>query len=430
MEEATMLASVLFAASLAAADVDWSSLGPFYRDLHEHPELSFQEKATAAKLAERLRALGFDVTEGVGKTGVVGVLKNGAGPTVMLRTELDALPVEEKTGLPFASAATAKNSAGETVHVMHACGHDLHMTTWVGAAAWLAGNRARWHGTLVMVGQPAEEVGGGAKAMLDDGLFTRFPRPDAAFAVHDQDQLSAGTIGIRKGPLLAGTDSVDITVYGRGGHGARPHMTVDPIVIAAKFIVGIQTLVSRENDPFDPAVVTVGSIHGGTKHNIIPDEVKLQLTIRSYADEVRNRLLEAVRRICRGEAIAAGLPEERFPIVTVSESEFTPATYNDPTLTRRVRESFVAWLGADHVKSIDPEMGGEDFGRFGRTVEKVPVCLFRVGAVAPEAVAASQRTGTPLPSLHSSKFAPVPEPTIKTGITALTAAALELLGRR
>jgi hippurate hydrolase len=266
--------------------------------------------------------------------------------------------------------------------------------------------------------------------MLAAGLYRTFPRPDFALALHDSATLPAGTVGTIEGFAMANVDSVDITVRGVGGHGAYPHATKDPIVLASRIVLALQTIVSREMRPVDPAVVTVGSIHGGTKHNIIPDEVKLQLTIRSYADDVRSRILDAVRRICRGEAIAAGLPEDRFPIVTVADSEYTPATYNDPTLTRRLRATFVDWLGADRVKSIDPEMGGEDFGRYGRTVEKVPVCLVRVGAVAPATVAESQRTGAPLPSLHSSKFAPQPEPTITTGITALTAASLELLAKK
>jgi hippurate hydrolase len=313
---------------------------------------------------------------------------------------------------------------------MHACGHDIHMTCLVGTARMLVALKDRWAGTLVFVGQPAEETGVGARVMLAGGLYRQFPKPDFALALHDSATLPAGTVGTIEGFAMANVDSVDITVRGIGGHGAYPQTTKDPIVLASRIVLALQTIVSRETRPVDPVVVTVGSFHGGTKHNVIPDEAKLQLTIRSYADDVRSRTLDAVRRICRGEAIAAGLPEDRFPIVTVSDNEYTPATYNDPALTRRVREAFTAWLGTDPVKSIDPEMGGEDFGRFGRTVEKVPVCLFRVGAVAPDAVAASQRTGVPLPSLHSSKFAPVPEPTIKTGITAMTAAVLELLARK
>ena len=299
----------LMLATPAHAESLWPTLRPIYEDLHAHPELSFQETATAAKMAEHLKRLGFTVTTGVGKTGVVGIMKNGAGPTVMLRTEMDGLPVEEKTGLPYASKATGTNPAGLAVPTMHACGHDVHMTAWLGAATTLAGDKKSWHGTLMMVAQPAEEIGGGAQAMLDDGLFTRFPKPDFALAVHDNDSLAAGTIGIKAGPMLASADSVDIVVYGKGGHGARPHKTIDPIVIAAKIVLGLQTVVSRENDPFDPAVITVGSIHGGTKHNIIPDEVRMQLTVRAYKQEVRARLLAGIERIAKAECEAGNAPK-------------------------------------------------------------------------------------------------------------------------
>nr|MBP7481509.1 amidohydrolase [Lacunisphaera sp.] len=280
------------------------------------------------------------------------------------------------------------------------------------------------------IGQPAEEIGVGARAMLAAGLYRKFPRPDYVVAVHDSATLPAGTVGILEGYVMANVDSVDITVRGRGGHGAYPHATIDPVVLAARIVLTLQTIVSRETRPVEPAVVTVGSIHGGTKHNIIPNEVKLQLTLRSYSDNVRQHTIAAIRRICRGEAIAAGLPDDLMPVISIKEDEFTPATYNDPALTRRVRGALVNWLGADNVTAIDPEMGGEDFSQFGRTVEKVPICLFRVGAVDPALVAESRRTGEPLPSLHSSKFAPLPEPTIKTGVTALTATALDLLAKK
>lgn len=416
-------------AEKVAAEVP--SLLALYQDLHLHPELSLMEERTAGIVAKELRAAGLEVTEKFGGGfGVVGIYKNGPGPTILIRADLDGLPVTEETGLPYASKVRTKNLAGQEVGAMHACGHDIHMTCFIGAARTLVALKDRWTGTLVFVGQPAEETGVGARVMLTAGLYRQFPKPDVALALHDSATLPAGTIGTIEGFAMANVDSVDITVRGIGGHGAYPHATKDPVVLAARIVLALQTIVSRENRPVDPVVITVGSIHGGTKHNIIPDEVKLQLTVRSYADDVRTRTLEAIRRVCRGEAITAGLPEERFPIVKVSEAEYTPATYNDPALTRRLRETFVTWLGAENVKSIDAEMGGEDFGRFGRTVEKVPICLFRVGAVAPEAVAASARTGAPLPSLHSSKFAPVPEPTIKTGITAMTAAALTLLGPR
>ena len=408
---------------------EYASLETLYRDLHAQPELSLMEERTAGVIARELRAAGFDVTEKVGGFGVVGVLKNGAGPTLMLRTDLDGLPVEEETGLPYASKTRVKDLTGREVATMHACGHDIHMTVFTGTARVLSSLKDGWRGTLVMIAQPAEERGIGARAMLADGLFQRFPKPDFVVALHDSATMPAGKVGTVEGFILANVDSVDVTVRGLGGHGAYPHTTKDPIVLAARIVVALQTIVSRETRPIDPAVVTVGSIQGGTKHNIIPDEVKLQLTLRSYSDKVREHTLEAVKRICRGEAIAAGIPEDRMPIVKLAEGEYTPATFNDPALTRRVRSALTTWLGADNVTTIEPEMGGEDFSRYGRTAERIPICMFRLGAVAPAAVEESMRTGRSLPSLHSNKFAPVPEPTIKTGVTAMTGAALELLGR-
>ena len=401
----------------------WPELQPLYEDLHAHPELSFQETATAAKLAERLKGLGFEVTTGVGRTGVVGLLKNGAGPTVMLRTELDALPVEEKTGLPYASKATARNAAGESVPVMHACGHDVHMTAWIGAATTLANDRTTWRGTLMMVAQPAEEVGGGASGMIADGLFTRFPKPDAALAIHDSDALAAGTVGIKAGPLLASADSVDIVVHGKGGHGARPNNTIDPVVIAAKIVLGLQTLVSRENDPFDPAVVTVGSIHGGTKHNIIPDVVRMQLTVRAYKPEVRERLLRGIERIARAEAMAANAPTP--PDVTVSDG--TPVTVNDAGLAMRVATALRKALGEARVREAVPITAAEDFSRYAES--GVPILMMWVGAINPDTLERAQREGTMLPGLHSTLFAPEAQPTIMTGVEALVAGARELLGK-
>ena len=427
------LATPLFAADsvrdLVARKVaaDYPALQNFYYDLHTHPELSLMEQKTSAKVAAELRTVGFEVTEKFGGYGVVGVLKNGAGPTLLIRTDLDALPVKEETGLPYASTMRTSDVSGREVPVMQACGHDVHMTVFIGVARTLAAIRDRWSGTLVLIGQPAEEIGVGARAMLTAGLYRQFPKPDYALALHDSATLPAGTVGTVEGYAMANVDTAEITVRGLGGHGAYPQATKDPVVLAARIVVALQTIVSRETRPIEPAVVTVGSIHGGTKSNIIPNEVKLQLTLRSYSDHVRQHTIEAIRRICRGEAIATGIPEDLMPIVTIKDEEFTPATYNDPALTRRVSGALTGWLGADNVRTIDPEMGGEDFSQFGRTMDKVPLCLFRVGAVAPDKVAESERTGVPLPSLHSSKFAPVPEPTIKTGITAMTAAALELL---
>jgi hippurate hydrolase len=409
---------------------EYPSLDVIYKDLHAHPELSFMEVRTAGIVATELRSLGYEVTEKVGNLGVVAVLKNGAGPTVLVRTDLDGLPVKEQTGLPYASTVVMKNVAGIEQPAMHACGHDTHITSLIGTARVLMSLKDQWSGTLVFVGQPAEEIGVGARAMLTAGLYQKFPKPDFALALHDSATLPTGTVGTVEGYIMANVDSVDITVRGIGGHGAYPHTTKDPIVLAARIVVTLQTIVSRETRPVEPAVVTVGSIHGGTKHNIIPNEVKLQLTLRSYSDGVRQHTIEAIKRICRGEAIAAGLPDDLMPVVSIVDGQFTPATYNDPALTRRVHGALVAWLGADKVKTIDPEMGGEDFSEFGRTMDKVPICLFRVGAVDPAKAAESARTGVPLPSLHSSKFAPVPEPTIKTAVTAMSAAVLDLLAKK
>jgi amidohydrolase len=409
---------------------EYASLDAIYKDLHAHPELSLMEERSAGVVARELRAAGLEVVERIGGFGVVGVFKNGPGPTLLVRSDLDGLPVLEETGLPYASKTRVKDLTGTEVPTMQACGHDIHMTSLIGTARVLTALKDRWSGTLVMIGQPAEERGVGARAMLAAGLYRKFPKPDFALALHDSATLPAGTIGILEGYIMANVDSMDITVRGVGGHGAYPHATKDPIVLAARIVTALQTIVSRETRPVDPAVVTVGSIHGGTKHNIIPDEVKLQLTLRSYTDAVRARTIEAIKRICRGEAIAAGMPEDRMPVITMAEQEFTPATYNDPALTRRVRSTIVDWLGADNVRTIDPEMGGEDFSQFSRTVEKVPICMFRVGAVDPVKFAEHERTGAPLPSLHSSKFAPVPEPTIKAGVTAMSAAALDILARK
>ncbi|HEV2063571.1 MAG TPA: amidohydrolase [Thermoanaerobaculia bacterium] len=413
----------LKSSALAPLDGLYPDLDKLYLDLHQTPELSLHEEKTSAKMASHLRALGFEATERVGGYGVVGVLKNGKGPTVLLRADMDALPVEEKTGFPYASKVTVKDDSGATVSVMHACGHDIHMTSWVGAATLLSKARDRWRGTLVMIAQPAEEKGGGAVAMLKDGLFTRFPKPDFAIAFHDSATLPAGKISVTSGWACANVDSVDIAVFGRGGHGAYPHATVDPVVIAARIVVALQTLVSRENSPFDPAVVTVGSIHGGTKHNIIPDEVRLQLTVRSYKDDVRKRLLAGIERIAKAEAAAGSAPKE--PTVTVSEG--TPAMYNDPALARRLSGALTKAFGESNVIEGQPVMGGEDFSEYGRA--GVPAVQFEVGAVPLAKYEAAKAGGAPLPSLHSSQFGPDREPTIRAASSALTIAALELLAR-
>lgn len=408
---------------------DYAYLFDLYRDLHRNPELSFQEQNTARRLADELRQAGFEVTQNVGGHGVVGVLKNGDGPTLLLRTDLDALPVAEQTGLPYSSKATATDDSGTEVPVMHACGHDVHITSLVGAARQLTKFKDRWSGTLVLIGQPAEERGAGAKAMLADGLFERFPKPDYCVAQHVAADMPAGTVGYVSGYAAANVDSVDITVRGIGGHGAYPHTTKDPIVLASEIVMALQTIVSREVSPIEPAVVTVGSIHGGAKHNVIPSEVKLQLTVRSYTDEVREQILAAIKRITRGLGQAAGLPEDLLPVVTVRD-EYTPAGYNDPALTERLVGAMKTWIGQDNLIQRKPTMGGEDFGRYGRTEDHIPICMLSVGAVRPEVLEKSRQTGNPPPSLHSPLFAPAPEATLKTGVTFLTAAVLELAGKK
>jgi len=410
--------------ALAPLQRIWPELRTFYVDLHQNPELSTHEERSSAKVAEKLRAAGYEVTDHVGGFGVVGVLKNGKGPTVLLRADMDALPVEEKTGLPYASKVTTKNDAGVMVPVMHACGHDVHMTSLVGAAVLLAEARKRWRGTLVLVGQPAEEGFDGASAMLKDGFLTRFPKPDFAVALHDQPRIPAGTLGYTSGYALANGDSVDVTIYGRGSHGSAPENGVDPIVIAARTILALQTIVARENNPLDPAVVTVGSIHGGSKHNIIPDEVRLQLTVRSYKPEVRQKLLAAIQRIVKAEAAAAAAPRE--PLVQISPGY--QATYNDPALTKRIVGALAKAFGSERVVELPPVMGSEDFGDFGRAAG-VPSMMFSLGATEARKFEAAQGDFTKLPGLHSPEFAPDPEPTLKTGAGALTIAALELLGK-
>jgi len=404
---------------------DYERLETLYKHLHAHPELSLHEARTSARLAHELKEIGFDVTEHVGGYGVVGVLKNGEGPTVMVRTDMDALPVIERTGLPYASQVRTRDKNGNEVGVMHACGHDMHMACWVGAARVLAGMKKRWQGTLVFIGQPAEEVGAGARMMLEAGLFKKFPRPDYAFALHCAANLPYGVVAYTEGLALANVDSVDILVRGKGGHGAAPHTTIDPIVLAARIVLDLQTLVSRETNPTDPAVVTVGSIHGGSKHNIIPNEVRMQLTVRSTKDSVRKHLLDGIKRLAEAAAQGAGAPP---PEVHVNLAEFTPALYNDPELTRKTATLLKDVLGPDKVTARPPVMGGEDFSLYGRA--RVPICLFWLGTIDPKRVAESERgDAKPLPSLHSDQFAPVPEPTLKTGVLAMSMAVLNVLGK-
>jgi len=408
----------------AKVNAEYPSLFEFYKELHLHPELSFQEENTSQRLAAEFRKAGFDVTTGVGKHGVVAVLKNGAGPTVLVRTDMDALPVKEATGLAYASTVTSRDDRGETVPVMHACGHDAHMTCATGVARVLSQVKNRWHGTLIIIGQPAEERGGGARAMLADGLFTRFPKPNFCLALHDDAEFEAGTVVYTSGFAFANVDMVDIVVHGVGGHGAYPHKTKDPIVLASKIVLALQTIVSREVQPGEAAVVTVGSIHGGSKNNIIHDEVRLKITVRSYTDAVRKQTLDAIKRIVRGEAVATGIPDNLLPEVSLRD-EFTPATYNDPELTKRIVGTLKSWIGEAKVLPKKATMGGEDFSEYGRTPDKIPIFMFQVCGVSPEN--AKNRDTKPLPSLHSPFWAPLPEPTIKTGITAMTAAVLELM---
>jgi hippurate hydrolase len=405
-----------------------------YKMLHAAPELSHHEEKTAAFFAGELRKLGYTVTEHIGKYekpewtgyGVVGILKNGAGPTVLIRTELDALPVDEKTGVPYASKVKTKNDAGVEVSVMHACGHDIHMTSMLGTAKVLAQRKGEWHGTLIILGQPAEETIDGARAVLRDGLYSKVPQPDFVVALHDSADIETGKIGYVPGYAMASATGIDIKIRGVGGHGSKPEATKDPIVVAAQVVMALQTIISRENSPLDPAVVTVGSIHGGTRYNIIPDEVNLQLTVRTYKEDVRKRILASIERITKGVAAAAGIPEDRAPIVKVSETEITSATYNDPQLMERLASAFKTALGPENVMKVSPVMGSEDFGYLSLD-QKIPTAIFWLGAVDPVKVKESQERGVALPSLHSPLFAPVPEPTLRTGVKAMTAAVLDLM---
>lgn len=418
----------------ALVDHEIPALVATYKTLHAAPELSHHEEKTSAFFANQLRGMGYDVTERIGKFdrpewtgfGVVAVMKNGAGPTVLVRTDMDALPVDEKTGLPYASKVKTKNDAGQDTSVMHACGHDIHMTTMLGVGKMLATLKDQWQGTLVLLGQPAEETIDGARAMLKDGLYSRFPRPDYAIALHDSPDFEAGQVAYVPGYALASSTSVDIKIRGIGGHGSKPESTKDPVVLAAQVVVALQTIVSRENSPLDPAVVTVGSIHGGTRYNIIPDEVNLQLTVRAYKEEVRQKLLAAIDRITKGIALAAGIPNDRAPIVKVSETEVTTATYNDPVLTERVAAAIGKALGQENVIKAPPVMGSEDFGYLSLD-HQIPATMFWLGASDPLKLKVSRDTGTPMPSLHSALFAPVPEPTLRTGVKAMTSAVLELM---
>lgn len=404
-------------------DGEIKDLLALYQHLHTNPELSLMETKTAARLAAEVRKLGYDVTEKVGGNGIVAVLKNGPGPVVLIRTDMDALPITEQTGLPYASKVRMKDRAGVEVGVMHACGHDIHMASWVGTARVLAAMKDKWSGTVVLIGQPAEEIIAGARMMLADGLYRRFPKPDFALALHSDPLNPVGVVSYTEGLALANSDTVDIIVKGKGGHGAAPHATIDPVVIAARIILDLQTIVSREVNPLDPCVVTVGSIHGGTKHNIIPNEVRLQLTVRTTKTEVRDHVLKAIDRIAKAAAAAARAPE---PVVRVNLDEYTPATLNDVALARRTTAVFREILGPDGVKVRRPVMGAEDFGRLAQG--GTPIFMYFLGTIPRERYDAAQKPGAaPLPGMHTDAYAPIPEPSIRNGVRTMTLAAMNLM---
>lgn len=437
---AALLGSAIHLASAAATlpeqlrglvtsrvEAEYPSLFGIYTNLHAHPELSFMEVKTAALMAGELRRLGFTVTEKVGNTGVVGVLTNGPGPTVLVRADMDGLPIKENSGVPYASTDVVKDLSGKDQPAMHACAHDSHVTGLMGTARLLVALKEKWTGTLVLVAQPAEEIVAGARAMIADGLYTRFPKPDHAIALHTTSMLPAGVIGYGEGPFLASVNSMDILVRGVGGHGSAPHTAKDPVVLASQIVLALQTIVSREVKPGTAAVITVGTIHGGLKRNIISDEVKLEITLRAFDDKVMTQLVTAVRRVCAGLAQAAGVPEDRLPVVTLTP-ESVPVTSNDSALTRRLTGTFTEWFGTDRVKLTPPTTGGEDFSEFGRTGHRVPICMWWIGATDPAKFAESERTGVPVPSNHSATFAPIPEPTLKACVASMTAAVLDLMG--
>ncbi|MDO6505769.1 amidohydrolase [Colwellia sp. 4_MG-2023] len=405
------------------------NLEKIYHHLHQTPELSKHEVNTATFLAKELKKYGYDVTEGIAGTGLVAILKNGTGPTIMLRADTDGLPVLEETGLPYASVATFNDTAGLSIPVMHACGHDMHMTVLLGTAKQMVQHKDQWQGTLMLIAQPGEEIGYGAKQMLAEGLYKKFPLPDYNIAMHVSADLPAGKIGYIKGYAMANVDSVDILIKGIGGHGAYPHNTIDPVVMASEIVIKLQTIVSREISPLESAVITVGSIHGGTKHNIIGNEVKLQLTVRSYSDESRNFLLKRIEQISHGIAKTAGIPDELLPKVIVKE-EYTPAVYNQPEFTQQVVNNLEQVLGKDNIVVVPPVMAGEDFSRYGRTKEKIPSTLLWLGTVNPTQYKEAKKNNNALPSLHSGKFAPDAKPTILTGVIGMTENATKLLQKQ
>ncbi|CAM2797940.1 M20 metallopeptidase family protein [Pseudoalteromonas distincta] len=433
----TYLSAVLLLASpfvqANGLDLNLSKTMPaiekFYLDLHQSPELSYHEQETGNKIADKLTQLGFKVTSNVGGFGVVGIYKNGNGPTVMIRTDTDGLPIIEQTGKSYASKVKVIDEHGAKVGVMHGCGHDIHMSSFIGTAEQLIAHKDQWKGTLMMVAQPAEEVGGGAKAMLSEGLFSKYAKPDHIIALHVSASVPAGKISMKNEYTMASVDSVDITIKGKGGHGAYPHTTIDPVVIAARTVLALQTITSRELSPLEPSVITIGSIHGGSKHNVISDEVKLQLTLRSYNPDVRSAQIAAIKRITAGIAQSAGLDESNYPVVYVHEDESIPSTYNNPAQTDIVRQSIASAIGDTNVLETQAVMAGEDFGLYGRTDENIPITLFWLGGVNQAQYTDSIKTGEILPSLHSSKFAPDYKVAIPTGIKAMSNAAVALFNK-
>lgn len=401
-------------------------LDELYLHLHQNPELSLQEKNTAARMSVELNKAGFTVTENFGGYGLVGVLENGDGPVILVRTDMDALPVTEETGLPYASKVTAWDADGNEVGVMHACGHDIHMSVWTGTANLLAGMKDKWNGTLIFIAQGAEEIGHGAKAMIEAGLFDKFPRPDYNLAIHDDPAIAAGTVSIYPGFIMANVDMIDITVYGRGGHGALPHTTTDPVVMAAKIILELQTIVSRERSPLDPVVITVGKIEGGTVGNVIPEKVLMQLTVRTFSDETRSDIIKRIKRVSSGVAATAGMPENKWPDVIVKD-QFTPSLYNDPALSERITGVFKECLGEENVFDSEPQMIGEDFSRYGRQEPRIPSVMFRLGTTNPDFYKKAMSGDAEISGLHSAKFAPDYGLTIRTGVKAMSCAVLDLL---
>jgi amidohydrolase len=430
-----LMAALAFSLQPAAASdlreavaKDYDYLFSLYKHLHTHPELSFKEVETAKRIGDELEMLGFDVTRGFGGTGLVAVMRNEEGPTLLVRADMDALPVAEQTGLAYASTVKSVEQTGQTVSVMHACGHDVHMSVLVGTARRMEALRESWSGTLILIGQPAEERGAGARQMLDAGLFEKFPRPDYNLALHVSPTLEAGKMGFVSGYGFANVDSVDIYVKGIGGHGAYPHMTKDPVVLGSQIVLALQTLMSREISPLEAGVVTVGAFQAGAKHNVISDGAHLQLTVRTYSDETRAHLLQGIKRIVEGQALSFGMPETHMPEVKIKET-YTPSLYNHPDLTARMKVAIAGEIGDGNVVDVSPVMGGEDFARYGRQAPKIPSLMMRLGAVDPVVVKVAQDGGAALPSLHSSRFAPLPELTLKTGVASMTAAAMDILGK-